>query len=286
MNLELFDVHVIRPFSFLGLTGDFWAVTYWTIIYTWVGMFMLFSAALIGRRFMNSERGLIYASFERMILVFIDLCTDSFKAFNFDYFAFIVTLFFFTLFSCLVGLIPFLDEATKDLNTTLAIGTISFMYVQIQKIKVHGFGGFCKEFIEPFALLAPVNIIGELAKICSMSFRLFGNILGGGVIYLILLEFIGTVKHIFLGYVAIVLLLALLFFYLKKHIFGTGMYKILNVLIGIMFLLTWIQIFFGIFEGLIQAFVITMLTTTYLAIAVHTEDEHDNHQELTTGAEC
>lgn len=286
MSLELFDPHVIRPFSVIGLTGDFWAVSHWTVIHTWVGMAVLFSLALIGRWFAKGEPGLVYAAFERIVLIFIDLCKESFKTFNFNYFAFLASLFLFTLFSCLVGLLPFLDEATKDLNTTLALGTISFMYVQIQKIKVHGFLGFCKEFIEPFALLAPVNIIGELAKICSMSFRLFGNILGGGVIYMILLEFVGTFKLFFLGYVAFVLFLAWVFFYFKKECPGSTMRKLLNMLIGAMFVMTWIHIFFGVFEGLIQSFVITMLTTTYLAIGTHMEDETSHRHEKPKGVAC
>ncbi len=50
---------------------------------------------------------------------------------------------------------------------------------------------------------------------------------------------------------------------------------------NVAFLIAFAQIFFGIFEGLIQAFVITMLTTTYLAIGVqHEEDNHENHKVI------
>ena len=33
--------------------------------------------------------------------------------------------------------------------------------------------------------MAPLNIIGELAKVVSISFRLFGNIMGGGIIIIV-----------------------------------------------------------------------------------------------------
>jgi F0F1-type ATP synthase membrane subunit a len=122
-----------------------------------------------------------------------------------------------------------------------------------------------------------------------MSVRLFGNILGGGVIYLILREFVGSFKHYFLGYIAFVLFFALVFLSFKKCIFGQKMQKLLNVLISAMFLITWVHVFFGIFEGLIQSFVITMLTTTYLAIGTHMEDEtterHGRHKKA-EGAPC
>ena len=275
MSLKLFDAHVIRPFACLGLKGEFWGINDETVIYTWIGMLVLFALALIGNWLAKRESGLAYVAFENIVLVFVDLCKESFKTFNFDYFAFIASLFLFTLFSCLVGLMPFLDEATKDLNTTFALGTISFMYVQYQKVHVHGFFGFLKEFAEPFFVLVPINIIGELAKIFSMSFRLFGNILGGSVITMIVINFIGEFKGYFIGYVGFVVLLALFFLYFGKRLQNCFGRKILNVLIFSIFLLAYVNMFFGIFEGLIQSFVITMLTTTYLAIGVQVEDEKE-----------
>ena len=53
---------------------------------------------------------------------------------------------------------------------------------------IHGFGikvnglGYFKGFFEPIPLLFPLNVIGELANPISLSFRLFGNILGGTII--------------------------------------------------------------------------------------------------------
>lgn len=284
MNLEIFDNPIIKPLAIFGLTGNFWSISYWTVIHTWVGMLILFALALVGRFFIKREGSLVGATFEYLVGMLVDLCKESFKPFNFYYFAFVASIFLFTLFSCLVGLIPFLDEATKDLNTTLALGSISFFYVQWQKICVHGFFGYCKEFAEPFALLAPINIIGELAKIASMSFRLFGNILGGGVIYLILLEFIGSVKAYFLVYTIFVLMLMLVFWIFglyKKDV--PHFKKILNFLIFCLFLMAWVHMFFGVFEGLIQSFVITMLTITYLSMGTQVEEGHapqEHHEEI------
>jgi F-type H+-transporting ATPase subunit a len=39
--------------------------------------------------------------------------------------------------------------------------------------------------MEPMFFMAPLNIIGELAKVVSISFRLYGNILGGAIIILV-----------------------------------------------------------------------------------------------------
>ena len=42
----------------------------------------------------------------------------------------------------------------------------------------------------------------------------------------------------------------------------------MKVGLGMVFALSWGQIFFGIFEGMVQAFVLTMLTLTYISVAV------------------
>ena len=197
MKIAIFEYTIIKPFRALGLTGSFWNIHIDTLIYSWVAMLIIFSLVILGRAFLKKNPNLVSMGFEKVIGFFMDLCEESFKKFNYYYFAFVSTLFFFTLFCCLVGILPFLDESTKDLNTTLALGLTSFCYVQYQKIKIHGLLGYLKEFTHPFFLLAPVNIVGELAKIASMSFRLFGNILGGGVIFTMLVEFLGEYKMFF-----------------------------------------------------------------------------------------
>ena len=106
-----------------------------------------------------------------------------------DVFFFVVTIFLFIVGSGLTGLLPYVGEATQDLNTTFALGISSFCFSQYQGIKAHGLSHF-KEFLQPLFLLLPLNVIGELAKAASMSFRLFGNILGGSIMVDLILHFI------------------------------------------------------------------------------------------------
>ncbi len=274
MKIAIFDYVKTYPFKIFGLTGNFWTVHIDTLIYTWAAMAGLFFLAMAGRRILqrNNSLSLLSLTYERAIVFFLDLCKESFGITNYNYFYFIMTLFLFTFSCCLIALVPFLDESTKDLNTTLAISLISFCYVQYQKIKVLGIGDYCKEFVTPFFLLAPINIVGEVAKIASMSFRLFGNILGGGIIFSMVIQLVNGYNYIFLIYMVVVLVLQLV----AKHSKLIGKHQaslaLINRLTFVLFLLVWAQIFFGIFEGLIQSFVLTMLTITYLAtgIAGHT----------------
>ena len=64
-----------------------------------------------------------------------------------------------------------------------------FLYSQYLGIKRKGVGTYIKGFFEPIFLMFPMNVLGELAKSISHSFRLFGNVVGGGIIITLLYQF-------------------------------------------------------------------------------------------------
>jgi F-type H+-transporting ATPase subunit a len=96
-----------------------------------------------------------------------------------------IALFLFLLLSNWIGLIPHLEEPTKDLNTPLSLGLMGFCIAHYAGIRSKGLKQYLKEYCEPIFFMAPLNIIGEFAKIISISFRLFGNIMGGSIIILV-----------------------------------------------------------------------------------------------------
>lgn len=94
---------------------------------------------------------------------------------------YIGALAFYLLVANLVGLIG-ITPPTSDLNTTLALASITFVNIQYYGLKRKGLRNYLKGFIEPIPLLLPLNIISEIALPFSMAFRLFGNMLGGVII--------------------------------------------------------------------------------------------------------
>jgi F-type H+-transporting ATPase subunit a len=281
MSADIFSYKAVKPFEALGLTGNFWTIHLDILTATWIAMGWLLALALLGRYLINRKQGLTSLAYQSVVSLFVGLCEESFPTFNYNYFAFISSIFFFTLFCCLVGVIPFVEEATRDINTTVAIACTSFLYVQIQQIKVHGFLGYLKEFTQPFIIMLPMHVIGELSKIASMSFRLFGNILGGSVILAMLIELLGKYKTIFLPFMIATITIAGLFAIpaiAKKIPFLS---KFSSLLVFMLFLITWVQVLFGIVEGVIQSFVLTMLTVTYLSIGTTTEEMTHEHKEAT-----
>ena len=97
----------------------------------------------------------------------------------------ICALFMFLLLGNWLGIIPHLEEPTKDLNTPLSLGLMGFFIAHYAGIKAKGFKAYIKQYFEPMFFMMPLNLIGELAKIVSISFRLFGNIMGGSIIILV-----------------------------------------------------------------------------------------------------
>lgn len=94
--------------------------------------------------------------------------------------AFYGPMFLFILLCNLTGLIG-LRPPTADIATTFALSLTTFFMIHGYGVKAKG-PAYFKGFLEPIPLLLPLNIIGELASPISLSFRLFGNILGGTII--------------------------------------------------------------------------------------------------------
>ena len=139
----------------------------------------------------------------------------------------ICALFMFLLLSNWIGIIPHLEEPTKDLNTPLSLGIMGFLIAHYAGIKSKGLKEYLKEYLQPVFFMMPLNVIGELAKVVSISFRLFGNIMGGSIIILVV------------------------------------SYLTYSVILP-----PFLNAFFGLFVGAIQAFVFTMLTLVYISVQV------------------
>jgi F-type H+-transporting ATPase subunit a len=97
----------------------------------------------------------------------------------------ICALFLFLVLSNWLGIIPHLEEPTKDLNTPFSLGLMGFVIAHYAGIRSKGFKAYISEYFQPMFFMMPLNVIGELSKIVSISFRLFGNIMGGAIIILV-----------------------------------------------------------------------------------------------------
>ena len=70
----------------------------------------------------------------------------------------------------------------KDVNVPFALATVTTFFIIYGAIKFKKVSGWLKSFVQPIPILLPLNIMEYFIRILSLSFRLFGNILGAFII--------------------------------------------------------------------------------------------------------
>ncbi len=145
------------------------------------------------------------------------------------FFPFVATIFLYILVCNLMGLIPGFFSPTANLNTTLSMALCTFVLTHIIGIKFHG-AKYIKHFLGPVwwlaPLMLPIEIIGHVARIMSLSVRLFGNIFGKEMVLAILFALAGLylapLPILFLG-ILVSLIQALVFMLLSIMYFVGSM---------------------------------------------------------------
>jgi F-type H+-transporting ATPase subunit a len=164
------------------------------VIYSWLVMaFMIVASFLLVRGLkIIPTRG---QNFVEVILQSLeDFMVEITGPEGRSFFPYIATLFLYILICNLVGLIPGFIAPTANINTTLSMALITFVLTHAIGIKYHG-AKYIKHFMGPLLALAPlmivIEMIGHLARVMSLSVRLFGNIFGKETLLAILFGLAG-----------------------------------------------------------------------------------------------
>ncbi len=100
-------------------------------------------------------------------------------------------------------IVPLFRPPNADLNMTLAMALIAVITANVVAISLHGLGGWIKEFFpKPYVLdilLTPIEIVGQFARVASLTFRLFGNIFAGEALLAVILTIAAPALVIFLA---------------------------------------------------------------------------------------
>ncbi len=175
-----FDNECYAVVNLFGL--PFWITE--TIVNTWIIMAVLILFAVIVRIKLNSFKEVPTGGFQNFIELLVSTM-DNFVRTNMGekqaYFGnWFFGLFAFILIANLSGLLGF-RPPTADISTTAAFGISTFFLIHFMGIS-KGKSEYFKDYFRPIPILFPINLIGEFATPISLSFRLFGNILGGLII--------------------------------------------------------------------------------------------------------
>jgi len=162
-----------------------------------------------------------------------------------DYFSgfspFIAAMLGLSGFSSLLSLFG-LYPPTSDLNVVSGWAILVFILIIYYKSKC-GFVSYVKSFANP-VLMAPLNVISEIATPVSMAFRHYGNVLSGAVISVLVATGLQGLSHLLLGWLP--------GFLGDIPFLQIGLPAILSI-------------YFDIFSGLLQAYIFAMLTMMYVS---------------------
>lgn len=209
--------HKVAHFAGLAFNMD-------TLYMTWLTMAIVIILAVMTTRSLKMVPGGVQSILEMIIEYMHEQVDANMGAKGKKVAPLVITLFVFLLVANWLGLVPGFTSPTNDLNTTLGLALMIVLLVHILGVANNGLAHF-KHFIQPNPLFLPINLIEEISKPVTLSFRLFGNILAGEILMIIL----GM---------------------LVPYIIPSG----------------WLL--FSVVVGIIQAFIFTILSISYLSSAL------------------
>ena len=141
------------------------------------------------------------------------------------YISFVTVVALFVLLCNLLGLIPGLKSPTADVVVPFGCAILTFLYYNYNGIRTHGFG-YIKQFLGPVWwlswLLFPIELISHMARLLSLTVRLYANIFAGDMVILAFFSLIPIAfpllfmgLHVMVAFVQAFLFMALALIYLS-----------------------------------------------------------------------
>jgi F-type H+-transporting ATPase subunit a len=141
--------------------------------------------------------------------------------------AFVTCIFLFVVLNNLLGLIPGIVTPTSQPYVPLGIALLTFLYYNFHGVRVQGPIGYLKHFAGPLwwiaPLLFPIEIISHLARIMSLTIRLYANMLASDLVTLVFFSLVPVaIPAVFLGLHFAVSIIQAYVFMLLAMIYLTG----------------------------------------------------------------
>ena len=183
---------LVKLFEVVGL-GHF-AHAYPHVIYSWFVMLLLIYFAVLATKKISIIPGKAQNLLEVVISAMEEFMVDVAGEEGRWFFPLIATVFIYIVVCNLLGLFPGFYPPTASINTTLSCAVTVFAFTHYIGIRYHG-AKYIKHFLGPIwwliPIVFPIEIIGHLGRVLSLSFRLFGNITGHELVLMILFGLAG-----------------------------------------------------------------------------------------------
>lgn len=170
-----------------------------TILMTWLVMIVLVIFSwLVTRRIAKRKAS---SRLETMLEVIVEFIYRQLQDIGLakpeKYIFFIGTLFIFIGFCGILTVLPGYIPPTGSLSTTAALAICVFIAVPSYAIKEKGVVGFFRNYLRPFFIFLPFNIIADFTRTLALAMRLFGNAMSGTLIIGIMISLSPLVFPVF-----------------------------------------------------------------------------------------
>jgi F-type H+-transporting ATPase subunit a len=199
------EPHLMREFA--GWKIPLGGVNLVTVANTWLIMIFLISGAFYIRKNLREFPSALQIFVEKFVSFVHEFCLDTMGEHGKQIYSFIGSVFLFVFCANMLGFfpIPYVEEPTANASFTIGMALVVFFVSHGFSIKTIGlkhWGGRYffklairfKKFSIPVFMINPLEIIGDLGKVVSHSMRLYGNIFGGAVIFVVITK---LTKYIF-----------------------------------------------------------------------------------------
>jgi F-type H+-transporting ATPase subunit a len=117
---------------------------------------------------------------------------------------FVTTILVFVLLCNVMGLLPHIDTPTASPVVPLGIAVVTFFYYNWYGVRTQGPIGYAKHFMGPIwwiaPLMFPIEIISNLARVMSLTVRLYANMFASDLLTLVFFSLVPIgIPIIFLG---------------------------------------------------------------------------------------
>ncbi|MBU1170783.1 MAG: F0F1 ATP synthase subunit A [Proteobacteria bacterium] len=190
-----------HPFMFLvdlfDVNGSLYHYShlYKQVPYTWLIMIILIGLGALATKKISLVPSKGQNVFELLISGLEEFMVDIVGEEGRWFLPLAATIFIFIFVSNLSGLIPGFFPPTASINTNLGCALVVFIFTHYLGVKHHG-AHYVKHFMGPVwwmvPLIMPIEIIGHLARVLSLTFRLFGNMAGHELVLMILFTLAGA----------------------------------------------------------------------------------------------
>ena len=233
-------VHVVLKAEPIFHIGSFVVTN--SLLMTWITMAILIAFAFFFGRSLKAVPGKFQAGIEWAFESVINYMTETLgtRELAVRFFPLIATIFLLVFVanelaflpgvgSILVESVPFLRAPAADLNFTLALAIISFLTIEITGILTLGiwkYGGKFVNLKSPLDFVVGIiELVSNLGRLISFSFRLFGNVFAGEVMILVAIFFLPYVApvplmafEVFVGLIQAIVFSMLTLFFIKLAI--------------------------------------------------------------------